>query len=214
MTEETTSHSDKTPDESDESIDNQQTAESAPADSPGEPADELASLRQQLAAKEDEAKTNYDRYVRQVAEAENFKKRNARERDDAIRFANEALLKEILPVLDNLERAIAHAAGGENGKSLIDGVEMVLKGFLDVLSKFGVSRISSVGHPFDPSKHEAMAQVVSDEFEPNTVVDELHKGYMFRDRLLRASLVSVAKASETKEKKNGDSEVENNPSDD
>jgi len=207
MTEETKSHSD-------EIIDEQQTAESAPADTKVESDDELANLRQQLAAKTDEAKTNYDRYVRQVAEAENFKKRNARERDDAIRFANEALLKDILPVLDNLERAIAHAGGGENGRSLVDGVEMVLKGFLDVLSKFGVSQISAVGQPFDPSKHEAMAQVVSGTQEPNTIVDELHKGYMFRDRLLRAALVSVAKASETKEKKNGSGEVENDPSDD
>ncbi len=207
MTEETKSHPD-------EVIDDQQTGESAPVDINVETDDELASLRQQLAAKKDEAKTNYDRYVRQVAEAENFKKRNARERDDAIRFANEALLKDILPVLDNLERAIAHAAGGENGKSLVDGVEMVLKGFLDVLSKFGVSQISAVGQPFDPSKHEAIAQVVSDTWEPNTVVDELHKGYMFRDRLLRAALVSVAKAPETKEKKNDGGEVENNPSDD
>jgi molecular chaperone GrpE len=211
MTEETKPHSDET---LDESIDDQQMAESAPAESTSETADELASLREQLAAKEVEAKTNYDRYVRQVAEAENFKKRNARERDDAIRFANEALLKEILPVLDNLERAIAHAAGGENGKSLVDGVEMVLKGFLDVLSKFGVNQIAAVGQPFDPSKHEAMAQVVSDTQEPNTVVDELHKGYMFRDRLLRAALVSVAKASETKDKKNGSGEVENDLSDD
>jgi molecular chaperone GrpE len=210
MTEETKSHPDET-------IDNQQTVDSAPVDSADtnvENTDELASLRQQLEAKEQEAKTNYDRYVRQVAEAENFKKRNARERDDAIRFANEALLKDVLPVLDNLERAIAHAAGGENGKSLIDGVEMVLKGLLDVLSKFGVSQVSAVGQPFDPSKHEAIAQVISDTREPNTVVDELHKGYMFRDRLLRASLVSVAKASETKEKKNGSGEVENDPSDD
>jgi molecular chaperone GrpE len=210
MSEETKSHPDET-------IDNQQAADSAlvdTADTNVENADELASLRQQLAAKELEAKTNYDRYVRQVAEAENFKKRNARERNDAIRFANETLLKDILPVLDNLERAIAHAADGENGKSLVDGVEMVLKGFLDVLSKFGVSQISAVGQPFDPSQHEAMAQVVSDEHEPNTIVDELHKGYMFRDRLLRAALVSVAKASETKEKKYGGDEVENDPSDD
>ena len=175
---------------------------------------ELANLRQQLAAKEQEAKDNYDRYVRQVAEAENFKKRNARERDDAIRFANEMLLKDLLPIIDNLERAIAHAARGENGKPLVEGVEMVLKGFLDVLSKFGVSQIGAVGQPFDPSKHEAIAQVVSDVHEPNIVVEELHKGYMFRDRLLRAVLVSVAKAPKTKEKKNDIGQVENNPSDD
>jgi molecular chaperone GrpE len=201
----------------DETVENQLGAESAPVsitDNPDASTAELANLRQQLAAKEQEAKENYDRYVRQIAEAENFKKRNARERDDAIRFANEMLLKDLLPVIDNLERAIAHAASGENGKPLVEGVEMVLKGFLDVLSKFGVSQIVAVGQPFDPSKHEAIAQVVSDSHEPNVVIEELHRGYMFRDRLLRAALVSVAKAPETKEKKNDIGQVENNPSDD
>ena len=176
--------------------------------------DQLARLRDQLAAKTQEAKENYDRYVRQIAETENFKKRNVRERDDAIRFANEMLIKDLLPVIDNLERAIAHAADGKNGKPLVEGVEMVLKGFLDVLNKFGVSPIVAVGQPFDPSKHEAIAQVSTHEHEPNTVVEELHKGYMFRDRLLRAALVSVSKAPETKEKKNTNGLVENNPSDD
>jgi molecular chaperone GrpE len=83
-----------------------------------------------------------------------------------------------------------------------------------VLSKFGVSQIIAVGQPFDPSKHEAIAQVVSDSHDPNVVIEELHRGYMFRDRLLRAALVSVAKAPETKEKKNDIGQVENNPSDD
>jgi len=175
---------------------------------------ELTTLRQQLTTKEQEAKEYYDRYVRQVAETENFKKRNARERDDAIRFANEMLLKDLLPVIDNLERAIAHAASGENGKPLVEGVEMVLKGFLDVLGKSGVRPIEAIGHPFDPSKHEAITQVFSEVHEPNVVVEELHKGYMLRDRLLRAALVSVAKAPETKEKKNDIGQVENNPSDD
>jgi len=179
---------------------------------PGET--ELASLREQLEAKEQEAKNNYDRYVRQVAEAENFKKRNARERDDAIRFANEALLKELLPIIDNLERAIAHAAGSNDGSSLVAGVEMILKGFLDVLNKFGVCQISAVGQPFDPAKHEAMAQVETIEHQPNVVINELHRGYMFRDRLLRPTLVSVSKAPETKEKKNDSDQVENDSSDD
>jgi molecular chaperone GrpE len=182
----------------------------ADADSPNE----LARLREQLAEKTQEAKENYDRYVRQIAESENFKKRNVRERDDAIRFANETLIKDLLPVIDNLERAIAHAADGKNGKPLVEGVEMVLKGFLDVLNKYGVSQIVAVGQPFDPSKHEAIAQVSSDEHEPNTVVEELHKGYMFRDRLLRAALVSVSKAPETKEKKNDNGLVENASGDD
>jgi molecular chaperone GrpE len=175
---------------------------------------DLDHLRQELAAKELEAKNNYDRFIRQVAELENFKKRTARERDDAIRFANESLIKDLLPVVDNLERAVAHASGGGNGKPIVEGVEMVLKGLLDTMARHGVTQISAVGQPFDPSKHEAMAQVESDSHEPNVVIEELHKGYMLRDRLLRPALVSVAKASETREKKNDNREVENDPSDD
>lgn len=174
----------------------------------------IADLRKQLEAKELEAKNSYERYLRQAAELDNFKKRTARERDEAIRFANEALIKDLLPVVDNLERAVAHASGGGNGKPLVEGVEMVLKGLLDVLMKHGVVQITALGQLFDPSKHEAMAQVESDTHEPNSVVDELHKGYMLRDRLLRPALVSVAKAIKSQEKKNDESEVENEPGDD
>jgi molecular chaperone GrpE len=192
----------------------QPATESAPLENQASGEAEIAGLRAQLEAKEQEAKNNYDRYVRQVAEAENFKKRNARERDDAIRFANEALLKDLLPIIDNLERAIAHAAGSNDGSSLVEGVEMILKGFLDVLNKFGVCQIFAVGQTFDPAKHEAITQVETVEHEPNVVMNELHKGYMFRDRLLRPTLVSVSKAPETKEKKNGSDQVENDSSDD
>jgi molecular chaperone GrpE len=91
---------------------------------------------------------------------------------------------------------------------------MVLKGLLDVLMKHGVVQITALGQLFDPSKHEAMAQVESDTHEPNSIVDELHKGYMLRDRLLRPALVSVAKAIKSQEKKNDESQVENEPGDD
>jgi len=175
---------------------------------------ELISLRQQLETKETEAKNNYERLLRQAAELENYKKRSARERDDAIRYANESLLKDLLPVVDNLERAIAHASGGGNGKPLVEGVEMVLRGLADVLTKHGAMPILAQGQPFDPTKHEAMTQVETDDHEPNSVVEELHKGYMLRDRLLRPALVSVAKAVKTREKKNPESKVENGQSDD
>ncbi len=122
---------------------------------------EIATLKKQLEAKELEAKHNYDRLLRQMAELDNFKKRTARERDELIRSANEALIKDLLPVVDNLERAVAHASGGGNGKPLVEGVEMVLRGLLDVLMKHGVVQVPAVGQPFDPSKHEAMAQVES-----------------------------------------------------
>jgi len=175
---------------------------------------DLAKLREHLEAKKKEANENYDRYLRQVAEVENFRKRANREKDEAIRFANEALVKDLLPVVDNLERAVAHSKDGGNGKPLVEGIEMVLRGFFDILAKHGVVPISAVGQPFDPEKHEAMAQIESGTYEPNTVVEEYHKGYLLRDRLLRPALVSVAKAPKSQGKKNHGNEVENEPGDD
>jgi molecular chaperone GrpE len=128
------------PNDSPETLD----AESENRDSVNE-ATELAQVREQLEAKEKEAQANYDRYVRQVAELENFKKRTAREKEETIRFSNEALIRDILPIVDNLERAVAHAQGGGNGKPLVEGVEMVLKGLIDVLGKHGLMAISPAG---------------------------------------------------------------------
>jgi molecular chaperone GrpE len=199
-------------------MDEKTTKQNGPAAEPAEEekgaASEAAELRQQLEKKEAEARENYDRFLRQAAELENFKKRMAREKEETIRYANEGLIKDLLPVLDNLERAIGHAKGGGNGKPLVEGVEMVIRGFLDVLGKHGVTQISALGEPFDPERHEAIAQVESQENKPNTVVEEHHKGYYLLDRLLRPALVSVAKAPETKEKKNQDGEVEKEGSDD
>jgi molecular chaperone GrpE len=175
---------------------------------------ELEELRERFQAKEKESKENYERYLRQVAEVDNFKKRVNREKEDAIRYANENLIKDILPVIDNLERAIAHAQGGGNGKPLVEGVEMVLRGLLDVFSKYGVVQVPAVGEVFDPGKHEAMAQVESNQYEPNTVISEHHRGYLLRDRLLRPALVTIAKAPQDKDGKNGESEVEKGPGDD
>jgi molecular chaperone GrpE len=164
---------------------------------------ELAKLRRELTAREEEAQANRERWLREAAELDNFKKRTARERDEAIRFANEALAKDLLPVIDNLERAIAHAQGSAGGKPLLEGVEMIQKSLLDVLSRHGLTPIAvATGQPFDPAKHEAMAQVERDDHEPNTVVEEHHKGYLFQSRLLRPALVSVAKPANSKDKKN------------
>jgi molecular chaperone GrpE len=184
----------------------------SPAGGSAEDRPEVEILRQQLAVKEQEAKATYDRLLRQAAEFDNFKKRSLREREESVRFANEAFIKDLLPVVDNLERAVAHAQGGSDSKLLLEGVEMVLKGLFDVLSKYGVNPIDAVGHQFDPLKHEAMVQVESSDHEPNTVIEEHHKGYLFNNRLLRPALVSVAKVCEPK--KNGGSEVENGPIDD
>jgi molecular chaperone GrpE len=174
---------------------------------------EVANLRRELEAKDAEAKQNYDRFLRQAAELDNFKKRAAKEKEEAIRFGNERLLKDLLPVLDDLERAVSYAEGGGDGKPLLDGVQLVLRGFLDVLAKHGVKQISAHGEPFDPQKHEALAQVETEEFSPNTVVEEHHKGYFLFDRLLRPALVSTAKQPPKKTAKSGDGEVENGGND-
>jgi molecular chaperone GrpE len=175
---------------------------------------EIVKLREQLEAIEKELKSNYDRMLRQAAELENFKKRTTRERDDAIRFANEVFIRDLLPVVDNLERAVAHAKGRGNGKPLVDGVEMVLKGLLDILTKHGVLQVSALGQPFDPGKHEGMAHVESNEHAPNTVVEEHHKAYLYHDRLIRPALVTIAKAPITQEKKIDECKVENDSTDD
>jgi molecular chaperone GrpE len=175
---------------------------------------EIAALREKLENKEIEAKNNYDRFLRQAAEFDNYKKRTSRDRDDAVRFAKESLIKDLLPIIDNLERAVAHAAGGGNGKPLVEGVEMVLRSLVDALGKHGVTQVSAVGQAFDPAKHEAMAQLETDAHEANSVVEELHKGYMLHDRLLRPALVTVAKPAKTQGKKKQENPVENGSSDD
>ena len=178
------------------------------------PLSEVDNLRQQLEAKELEAKQNHERFLRQLAEMENFKKRTAREKEETTKYGNEGLVRDLLPILDNLERAVEHAQGGGNGKPLLEGIEMILKSLLEVLQKHGVTQISAKGEPFDPQKHEAFAQVESEDLKANTVVEELHKGYLQFDRLLRPSLVSVAKSPETKKKESDPGEVENGEGDD
>ncbi len=178
------------------------------------PESEITELRLQLNAKEEEAKNNYDRYVRQVAELDNFKKRSSREREELARYANETLVKDLLPVIDNLERAIAHAAGGSDTNPLVEGVDLVLKGFLDTFAKHGVQPVAAVGMPFDPAQHEALAQIESADQPPNTVMEQHQKGYLMRDRLLRPALVTVSKAVISQEKKNDKSLVENDQVDD
>src|SRR5439155_19873883 len=121
-------------------------------------------------------------------------KRAARERTETIRFANERILKDLLPIVDNLERALEHARTGGDGQPLAEGVALILKGLHEVLERHGVTRIEAKGTPFDPSHHEAMAHVESDQHDPNVVVEEHQPGYRLNDRLLRPALVSVAKA--------------------
>ena len=170
-------------------------AQEIPAGETTEPVDPLFELQNEVAAAKAEASKNWDLYLRERADLENARKRHQREKEDAIRFANDRLLKEMIPVLDNLERAVEHAgqAGVEN-QGLLEGVNMTISQFRKALEDFGVKPIKAIGDVFDPNLHQAMGQVESAEQAPNTVVTEFQKGYLLHDRLLRPSLVMVAKA--------------------
>jgi molecular chaperone GrpE len=152
----------------------------------------IRELEEEVARWESEAKVNYDRFTRERAELENFKRRTTREKEEAVRYGNEALVRDLLPVLDNLERALEHANTGGNGQPLLDGVNLVLGGLLEVLGRHGVACVAALGERFDPSRHEAMEQIESDEHEPSTVVREHQKGYSLNDRLIRPALVGVS----------------------
>ncbi len=143
---------------------------------------------------EQKAAENHDRFLRLAAEFENYKKRTARETADFRKFANEAMLKELLLVVDNLERAIESARAGEGSiQSLLQGVEMTRNEILKVFDKFGAVPIAAMGETFDPNFHQAVARETSKDHPENTVVKELQKGYMLHDRLLRPSMVIVSK---------------------
>ncbi len=155
----------------------------------------LKELEARCEALEREARENYDRYMRVAAEFENYKKRAAREMDDFRKYANESLIKELLPVVDNLERAL-EACKVEEGANpqLTEGVEMTLQGILKVLEKFVVKPIDSLGKPFDPGVHQAVMQREHNDKPENTVVEELQRGYTMHDRLLRPAMVVVSKS--------------------
>src|SRR6185369_16343295 len=133
-----------------------------------------------------------DRMLRDRAELENFKRRQARDKADALRFASEGLLRDLLPVIDNLHRAVEHARTSRDSDAIANGMDMTIKALTDALERHGVRIVEAQGRPFDPAHHEAVAHVES-EHPPNTVVDEHQRGYLLHDRLLRPALVTVGK---------------------
>lgn len=158
------------------------TAETADA-----PVDPLEAARA-------EAQKNRDQLLRIAADFDNYKKRSRREIGDAVKVAREELLRELLPVFDNLERASSHAGTATDTKALADGISMVQRQFIDVLGKLGIERIQSAGQPFDPAVHEAVQHLETSDFAPGVVAAELQAGYRSGDRVLRPALVVVAKA--------------------
>lgn len=153
------------------------------------------TLEEQLRAAQADAKQNYDRLLRTTAEFENQKKRMQREMDNFKKYANESIAKEVLQVVDNLERALTtkHDMSDRAFESLRQGVEMTLKGLLDSLKRFGVTPIEAKDKPFDPNFHHAIAQAESTEHPDNVVLEEPQKGYMLNERLLRPAAVVISK---------------------
>ena len=154
---------------------------------------EKDQLRHTLEEKAEELRTAQDKYLRLAAEFDNYKRRSQRDQSDAIKFANEKLIKDVLPILDNLERAIQSGQEQKTTEALLEGVILTHKQFLETLTKIGVQQISSIGEPFDPTKHQAVAQVESSEVQPNTIIEEFQKGYFLHERIIRPAMVTVAK---------------------
>ena len=180
-----------------------------------EQGDEVESLRAQLAEKDKEIAELKDKYLRTLAESENARKRVRQQSEESIRIQREAILRDLLPIIDNLERALAAARNGTDPKTIVDGVEMTVRALIDFLRAQGVTPLTSVGQSFDPNRHEAVDHVESQAHPPNTVVDEFHRGYLIGERVLRPARVSVAKGNGTdSRKRNGgetdSSDIENN----
>jgi molecular chaperone GrpE len=170
--------------------------ETQPGGDAPEPASEPLSEQQLIELKEQAGKAAqyYDQLVRTMADMENFKKRAARERQDAIKYANEALLESIIPVLDNFEAALAAAnAPNTSVQSLQSGVNMIQTQLKSAMSEAGLEEIDAAGRPFDPNIHEAISQQETDEVPEGQVVQQVRKGYKLKERLLRPASVIVAK---------------------
>jgi molecular chaperone GrpE len=162
-------------------------AEEAPDAGGQEPPDELERTREQL-------RLTKEKMLRLAADFDNYRKRARRDQEEAVHKARTDILKEILPVFDNLARAVEHGDSVQDIKPILDGAKMVSRQFEETLARFGLERIEAVGRVFDPAEHEALAQEQTDEVEPGVVLKEFLAGYKLGDRLLRAAMVVVAKA--------------------
>jgi molecular chaperone GrpE len=166
-------------------ISGEETVETTPATEPEEPLTELEEAKK-------EALENYDRYLRISAEFDNYKKRVQKDRTDLLNYGNERLIKELLPIIDSMERALSHLSNAEDIDAFAEGLKLIYEQLLVSLKKHGVESIAAIGQEFDPNFHEAMMKVESDEIADNKIVEEFEKGYLLNGRLLRPSKVSIA----------------------
>jgi molecular chaperone GrpE len=176
---------------------NQEEAPEAEPEPESDAEPESLSEEPEEASPEDQIEALKDRHLRLAAEFDNFKRRALKERQDLLSYANENLVKELLPSVDNLERALEHARrdeGGEAAEKLLEGIELTHRSLMQVLDRFGVTVVETEGKAFDPKVHEAIRRIPSDEHKPGTVMEVLQRGYQLKDRLLRPALVAVASA--------------------
>jgi molecular chaperone GrpE len=154
----------------------------------------VTELEKALETKTEEYKVLYDKYLRLAAEFDNYKRVVQREQREQAKFGNEQLLKELLPTLDNMERAIKAARENEQAslEAVVQGVELTLKQLVATLAKFGVQSIDTTGQAFDPATHQAVSHVSSDSVPRDHIIEEFQKGYRLHDRVLRAAMVSVS----------------------
>ncbi|MCH2108139.1 MAG: nucleotide exchange factor GrpE [Polyangiaceae bacterium] len=180
----------------------QATANSAeiPTDVASPTADDTQPVEESSNSKEDELLQSKEKLLRLAADFDNFRKRARRDVDESAKKGRDGLLKELLPVFDNLERAAAHAESSQSKnpegdwKGLADGIQLVIRQFKDTLGRVGIERVEAVGQPFDPSVHEAIQHMETTEYPAGSVAAEVQAGYRDGDRLVRAALVVVAKA--------------------
>lgn len=169
-------------------------AQASSPDTAGETGDET-TLEDMVATLQEDVAAARDAALRAQADAQNVKRRAEQDVEKARKFALESFSKELLPVVDNLERALESASGDEEVvKPIAEGVELTLKSFLDALTKFNVAVVDPVGEPFDPNLHQAMSMIENPDAEPNTVLTVLQKGYTLNGRLVRPAMVMVSKS--------------------
>ena len=142
------------------------------------------------------ADKNFDLYVRSQAEIDNLKKRFQRDKAELCKFSNESLIKKLLSVGDNLEKAVAHSENDNSLDALREGVELTLKGLMDTLEREGLESVKALDEPFDPNFHEAVSELQDNSAKPGTVIQELQKGYILNHRLIRPAMVIVSKNDE------------------
>ncbi|HZG60571.1 MAG TPA: nucleotide exchange factor GrpE [Anoxybacillus sp.] len=166
--------------------------ESVQTEEQTEEKDELTAAKARIAELEEKLQELENRYLRLHADFDNFRRRARLDFEAAEKYRAQSLVTDILPALDNFERALKVEAEDDKTKSILQGMEMVYRSLIEALKKEGVEVIEAVGKPFDPHLHQAVMQVEDSNYEPNTVVEEFQKGYKLKDRVIRPSMVKVS----------------------